>query len=125
MAMVGSVVQAEDPDPNTDPLIYTLSGADAGLFTVDGNGQIMVGANTKLDYETRNSYMVTLTAEDSFGATASIPVTIRVNDLNEVPDVAGDAAVEYPGERHRYSNGFHCDGSGRDGNRLLVACWHR
>ena len=28
---VGSVVMAEDPDPNTDPLIYTLSGADAGF----------------------------------------------------------------------------------------------
>ena len=33
MVMVGSMVQANDPDPNTDPLIYTLSGADAGLFT--------------------------------------------------------------------------------------------
>ena len=106
MTMVGSVVQANDPDPNSDPLIYTLSGADASLFTVDPDdprtnnvdegGQIKVGANTKLDYETRNSYMVTLTAEDSFGATASISVTIRVNDLDEVPDVAGDDAVEYP-----------------------------
>ena len=28
---VGSVVMAEDPDPNADPLIYTLSGDDAGL----------------------------------------------------------------------------------------------
>ena len=25
---VGSAVTANDPDPNTDPLIYTLSGAD-------------------------------------------------------------------------------------------------
>ena len=28
---VGSVVTAKDPDPNADPLIYTLSGADAGI----------------------------------------------------------------------------------------------
>ena len=26
---VGSVVMANDPDPNTEPLIYTLSGDDA------------------------------------------------------------------------------------------------
>ena len=32
------------------------------------NGQIEVAAGTKLDYEaTKNVYMVTLTAEDSFG----------------------------------------------------------
>ena len=33
-------------DPNLDPLIYTLSGADAGLFRVRNNGQIEVGAGT-------------------------------------------------------------------------------
>ena len=52
-----------------------LSGADAGLFRVsqddpetqdaDEGGQIKVGAGTKLDYETKDTYMVTLTAEDS------------------------------------------------------------
>ena len=103
---VGSAVMAEDPDPNADALIYTLSGADAGLFRVRDNGQIEVGAGTELDYETRNSYMVTLTAEDSFGATASIPVTIRVNDVDEVPlitgslpealGISGRNSVQYP-----------------------------
>ena len=35
---VGSTaVMAKDPDPNEDPLIYTLSGADAG--SVQGEGQ--------------------------------------------------------------------------------------
>ena len=31
---VGNAVTAEDPDPNADPLVYTLSGADAALFSV-------------------------------------------------------------------------------------------
>ena len=84
---VGSAVAADDPDPNEDPLIYTLSGADAGLLTCAEQWTIHeVGAGTVLDYETRNSYMVTLTAEDSFGATASIPVTIRVTDIDEKAD---------------------------------------
>ena len=30
MAVVGSPVMAKDSDPNADPLIYMLSGADAG-----------------------------------------------------------------------------------------------
>ena len=96
---------AEDPDPNMEPLIYTLSDPDAASFrvsqdnaatpTVDEGGQIEVAAGTKLDYETKQTYMVTLTAEDSFGASASIMVTITVTDMDEAPDVSGDATKEY------------------------------
>ena len=92
---VGRRVMAEDPDPNEDPLIYTLSGTDAGLFRVRDNGQIEVGDGTKLNYETRTTYEVTLMAEDSFGDRASIMVTIMVTDLDEVPDVSGDEEVEH------------------------------
>ena len=50
---VGSPVMAMDPDSNLDPLIYTLSGDDAGAFRVRNDGQIEVAAGTELDYETR------------------------------------------------------------------------
>ena len=30
----GNAVTAKDPDPNEDPLVYTLSGVDAALFSV-------------------------------------------------------------------------------------------
>ena len=93
---VGSAVIAEDPDPNEDPLIYALSGADAALFSVAGAGQITVKSGTKLDFETRTTYMVTLTATDSFSDSASIDVTITVTDADEEPDVTGDAEKEYP-----------------------------
>ena len=94
---IGSPINANDPDPNADPLIYTLSGADAGLFrvrqddtatdNVDYGGQIEVAAGTELDYETRTTYRVTLTAEDSFGASDTIMVTIMVTDMDEVPEI--------------------------------------
>ena len=51
---VGKSVMAEDPDPNADPLIYTLGGDDAAKFRVRDNGQIEVGAGTTLDYETKD-----------------------------------------------------------------------
>ena len=93
---VGGALTATDPDPNMEPLIYTLSGADAGSFRVRNNGQIEVAAGAKLDYETKDTYnMVTLTAEDSFGASASIMVTITLTDMDEAPDVTGDATKEY------------------------------
>ena len=88
-----------DPDPNADPLTYTLGGTDAAKFRVRANGQIEVGAGTKLDYETKTTYMVTVMAEDSFGDSASIMVTINVTDVNEGPDVTGEDTIEYPENR--------------------------
>ena len=96
---VGGVVMATDPDPNEDPLTYTLEGTDASKFRVRDNGQIEVGAGTMLDYETKTTYMVTVMAEDSFGDTASIAVTITVTDVNEGPDITGDDTIEYPENR--------------------------
>ena len=52
-------------------------------------------SGTKLDFETRTSYMVTITATDSFSDSASIDVTITVTDADEAPDVTGDAEKEY------------------------------
>ena len=54
-----------------------------------------MGDGTELDYETQTTYEVTVMAEDSFGASATIMVTITVTDVDEVPDVSGDAAIEY------------------------------
>ena len=96
---VGSVVTATDPDPNTEALIYTLGGDDADKFRVRSNGQIEVGAGTELDYETKDVYVVTVMAEDSFGESASIMVTITVTDVDEAPDVTGDDMAEYAEDR--------------------------
>ena len=42
-----------DPDPNIDPLTYTLEGTDAAKFRVRDNGQIEVASGTELDFETK------------------------------------------------------------------------
>ena len=103
---VGGALTATEPDPNEDPLIYTLSGADAGSFRVRDNGQIEVAAGAKLDYETKDTYMVTLTAEDSFGLTANIDVTITVTDLDEGPEISeGGLAISGPASASYAENG--------------------
>ena len=104
---VGSPVTASDPDPNADALVYTLEGADAASFTVrqddpattdddqDEGGQIEVGAGTKLDYETKQTYTLTVRAADSFGESNTIVVTIMVTPVDEAPEImrAPDANV--------------------------------
>ncbi len=81
---VGEPIAADDLDRDT--LAYTLSGADAALFDIDGStGQITVGSETTLDYETRSSYEVTVTVSDGRGGTASVAVTIMVTDVDEAP----------------------------------------
>ena len=79
-AGVGAPVTATDLDG--DALTYTLGGADAGSFSIGGTtGQITVGSGTTLDYETRRSYTVVVTATDPSGESARITVTINVTDV--------------------------------------------
>ena len=89
-------------------MAYSLSGADAALFTITSDtieeddlgrgGQIAVKAGTKLDYETKKkSYMVTVKATDPGDLSASIDVTIKVTNVDEAPEeVTGDARKDYP-----------------------------
>ena len=93
---VGKPVTAKD---DADPVpTYTLGGPDKDMFRVRANGQIEVSAKAMLDYETKSSYTVTVTATDSSGDeannSASITVTIYVTDLDEGPMISsGGLAV--------------------------------
>ena len=94
----GESFAATDPNADDD-LTYTLGGPDASSFAVssatDTEGQITVGAGTKLDFEAKSTYMVTVIATDSFGVSASIDVTITVTDENEGPAISGATETEY------------------------------
>ena len=92
---MGAPVTATDANPD-DKLTYTLGGDDGALFSIDrASGQIMVGSGTKLDYESKDTYTVTVTATDSYQASATITVTIKVNNVDEPPEImrAPDANV--------------------------------
>ena len=79
---IGAPVSANDDDG--DLLIYTMDGADAAHFDISrNNGQLKTKA--ALDYETRNSYTVVVTATDPSGAKDSITVTINVADADDPP----------------------------------------
>ena len=103
-ANVGAPVTATDADRDT--LTYSLTGTDAGSFTINiGTGQIMVGARITLDHETKASYMVMVgvtdgkdadgNAEGTASEDDSIAVTITVTDVVELGMVSGEATPEY------------------------------
>ncbi|MCY3552693.1 MAG: cadherin domain-containing protein [Candidatus Poribacteria bacterium] len=86
---IGEAVSAKDADTD-DTLTYTLSGTDAAAFDLDGTtGQLKTKA--ALDYETKNSYSVTVKAADKT-LTDTIRVTIIITDVDEssAPVFAGN-----------------------------------
>ncbi len=79
-ANIGSPVTATDPDG--DALTYSIGGTDSSSFSIaSSSGQLRTKA--ALDYETKSSYSVTVTAEDTSNASDSITVTIGVTNLDE------------------------------------------
>ena len=98
-AAVGDPVTATDTtDSSPDRLTYSLGGRDDGSFKIHrATGQISVGDGTELDYETKDTYTVTVTATDPALESATITVTITVNDLDEAPTkTGGETAIDYP-----------------------------
>ena len=81
---IGSPVIATDSDGGT--LTYSLEGTDAGSFTiVSTSGQLQTAAGVTYDYETKDSYSVTVRADDGQGGSATIAVRITLTDENESP----------------------------------------
>ena len=77
-----------------ETLTYTLGGADAASFSIDrGTGQLSTKAD--LDYETKQSYTVMVTATDPGGLSATVTVTVEVTGEDEAPEImrAPDANV--------------------------------
>ncbi len=80
---IGNAITATDPDDG-DTLTYLLGGADADHFAIDaGSGRLQTkGA---LDYESRDSYAVTVIAADGAGLWVGLDATITVTDVDEAP----------------------------------------
>ena len=90
-------------DFNNDPLTYSLTGTDAALFTIDSStGQIRVASGAQMDFETKRTLRVTVEVTDGANALGDPDsdaiddrqsVTITLTDVNEAPEVTGDASV--------------------------------
>ena len=97
---IGGPVVAEDAEDDT--LTYVLGGVDAASFDiVASSGQLQTKA--ALDFETKFSYTVTVSVHDGQDADwnadttsdATVTVTVTVANVDETPEVTGEAAVDY------------------------------
>ena len=129
-AEVGDI-EATDPN-NDDNLTYSLTGVDAGLFKianddaatteVDEGGQITVKSGTKLNYEAKSSYLVTVTATDPNGLSDSVDVTIKVTDMDEAPKImvgglaisSGPSNTDHPEDSNADVGTYQAVGSMKD-----------
>ena len=122
---IGTPVAAEEDKTlapsgveTVDTLTYSLGSADAASFDIDrADGQLE--AKAALDFEEKDTYMVTVTATDPGGLSATVNVTIEVTDVDEAPEImvgglaiSGDRTVGGGGGQH--SSGYlHGDGPER------------
>lgn len=84
---VGAPVSATDPEG--DPIVYSLEGADAAAFGIDPDtGQITSRAGTTYDYETKPSWAVTVRATDDLGASSTSAVAVSLLDVEDAVIVA-------------------------------------
>ncbi|MEK6258458.1 MAG: hypothetical protein AABP62_07535, partial [Planctomycetota bacterium] len=77
---------------------FSLSGVDLAAFELD-SGVLYLKASTTLDFETKTSYAVTVSVDDSTiggNPDASTPFTLTLTDVNEPPVIgAFDTTVTY------------------------------
>ena len=92
---VGSV-SATDADNHS--LTYSITAGNAdGKFAIDGGTGPITTAGA-LDYETDNSYTLTVQADDDNGGTDTATVNISVTDVAEDPDATRDGATSLGGQ---------------------------
>jgi hypothetical protein len=75
-----SVVTINATNPLGGSMIYSLSGTDSHLMTVDSDGVIVL--NSDANYEEKTSYSVTANVSNSNGTTSKA-LTISVSDTSE------------------------------------------
>ena len=80
-ALLDSIV-ITDEDAASETYSYEISGDDADSFEVV-EGQLKVKSGVSLDYETKASYSITLTATDSTNLSISKDLTITATNLND------------------------------------------
>uniref|UniRef100_A0A8C4LUW7 Cadherin-related family member 2 n=1 Tax=Equus asinus asinus TaxID=83772 RepID=A0A8C4LUW7_EQUAS len=104
LVLVG-VVEARDADQTeaNNRISFSLSGSGANNFMLRGSvlgsgwaeGRLRLPSDVSLDYETQNSFTLTVNAEnpDPQGAEATAQVVVEVEDVNDEPPTLDSASL--------------------------------
>ena len=121
---VGTIVVYDDALGSSD---LSLSGADAGLFEIDGFG-LFLRAGVGLDFETNPVLDVTVNATDPAlpNITTTAPVSINITDVDDTapppgtPDDTGVTKSGGPGGDRLTGTEFDDELFGFDGDDTLI-----
>ena len=90
---IGDPVGATDAEMTT--LTYALEGTHADSFSIDTrSGQLKTRSGRTYDFEALSRYSVNVKATDGHDGQSTIPVSIDLTDLNEVPVFTSQATFE-------------------------------
>ena len=91
---IGDVIPAAT-DADMDDLEYSMEGDDAASFNFNvTTRQISTKSGVTYNFEaTKNSYSVTIKADDGNGGTDTVDVTIDITDVDEPPDTPAAPTV--------------------------------
>ncbi|MDR1008490.1 MAG: cadherin domain-containing protein [Campylobacteraceae bacterium] len=82
--IVGSVaVYSHGNSPITSFTI--LNGTNSDWFAIDSNGQITVTNSANLDYESKKVFNLKVKADNIYGESNIVDVTININNLPDIP----------------------------------------
>ena len=101
------VYAARDEEDGTTGITWSLSGTDAGDFTISTDTATGMGTLTfrnrpnfedAVDGDTGNDYEITVRARDTTSPlkTRELAVVVTVTDVNERPDIDEDTVSSYP-----------------------------
>jgi uncharacterized repeat protein (TIGR01451 family) len=81
------MVKVVDLDPGDKVTFAIVAGNEDGAFALSSatNGRLSVVDGTKLDYESKISYILDVKVTDKYGLTDSAKVTVNVTDVDDVP----------------------------------------
>ena len=94
-------------DDKYDTLTYSLSGTDASSFSISSSGSTLnslgvISFDSAPDYETKNSYAMTVSVSDGTNVTSQ-SLTINVTNVNEAPVINTSNSGRYDFEENSWS----------------------
>ena len=91
----GNVTRYTAADPERDTVKWSVSGTDAGFFSIDSNGYLTFNDPPDFEASRGNIYELRVVATDDGDPveTGTLDVKVTVTDVNEPPTVTGDTTL--------------------------------
>ncbi|MCY4417550.1 MAG: cadherin domain-containing protein [Chloroflexi bacterium] len=89
----GNVTRYTAADPERDSVEWTVSGTEAGFFSIDSNGYLTFNDPPDFEASRGNTYEITVVGTDTDSNSGELDVTVTVTNVNEPPTVEGRTSL--------------------------------